>query len=105
MLFTRRMLIVGTDPRFAQLVQTHIHKSFLLTAPSVRFEDLPALVRRDTDGVLLFLASEPQDADRIDASIRELRLQQLPPRLAVLSAEQFAASRRLDALADRKSVV
>ena len=99
MLFTRRMLIVGTDPRFAQLVQTHIHKSFLLTAPSVRFEDLPDLVRRDTDGVLLFLASEPQDADRIDASVRELRLQQLPPRLAVLSAEQFAASRRLDALA------
>ncbi len=99
MLFTRRMLLVGSDLRFAQLVQTHIHKSFLLTTPAVRFEDLANLVRRDTDGVLLFLASDAQDAERIDASVRELRLQQLPPRLAVLSAEQFSASRRLDALA------
>ena len=99
MLFTRRMLIVGTDPRLVQLIQTHIHKTFLLTAPAARYEDLPNLVRRDTDGVLLFLASDPQDADRIDAAVRELRLQQLPPRLAVLSAEQFTASRRLDALA------
>ena len=99
MLFTRRMLLIGTDPRFSQLVQTHIHKSFLLTAPAARFEDLPNLVRRDTDGVLLFLASEPADVDRIESAVRELRLQQLPPRLAILSAEHFVASRRLDALA------
>ncbi len=99
MLFTRRMLLIGTDPRFSQLVQTHIHKSFLLTAPAARFEELADLVRRDTDGVLLFLASEPADVDRIESAVRELRLQQLPPRLAILSAEHFAASRRLDALA------
>ena len=97
--FTRRMLLVGTDHRFAQLVQTHIHKCFLLTAPAARFEDLAHLVRRDTDGVLLFLASEPSDADRIEAAVRELRLQHYPPRLAVLSAEQFDSARRLDALA------
>ncbi len=99
MQFTRRMLLIGTDTRFSQLVQTHIHKSFLLTTPAARFEDLANLVRRDTDGVLLFLASEPADVDRIEVAVRELRLQQLPPRLAILSAEHFAASRRLDALA------
>jgi len=99
MQFTRRMLLVGSDARFAQLVQTHIHKSFLLTAPSARFEDIPNFVRGDTDGVLLFLASAAEDAERIDAAVRELHLQQLPPRLAILSGEQFAPSRRLEALA------
>ncbi len=99
MMFTRRILLVGTDARFAQTVQAHIHKSFLITAPSARFEDLPNLVRRDTDGVLLFLASDALDAERIDAAVRELRLQQWPPRLAVLASEQYPVSRRLDAIA------
>ena len=66
MMFTRRILLVGTDARFAQSIQNHIHKSFLVTAPTARFEDLPNIVRRDTDGVLLFLASDAQDAERID---------------------------------------
>jgi DNA-binding NtrC family response regulator len=99
MTFSRRLLLVGTDPRFAQVVQTHIHKTFLLTAPLVRFEEVPTLVRRDTDGVLLFLASDPHDADRIDATVRELRLQQLPPRLAVLSTENYTAARKVEAIA------
>jgi DNA-binding NtrC family response regulator len=99
MSFSRRILLVGTDPRFAQVVQTHVHKTFLLTAPLVRFEDVLALTRRDTDGVLLFLASDPMDAERIDATIRELRLQQLPPRLAVLCTENFPAMRKLELIA------
>ncbi len=98
MTFTRRLLLVGTDARFAQTVQTHVHKSFMIHAPLVRFDDVPNLVRRDTDGVLLFLASELHDADRIENAVRELRLQQLPPRLAILSTEQFPAARKLDAL-------
>ena len=100
MMFTRRILLVGTDARFAQQVQTHLHKSFLITAPSVRFEDLPNIVRRDTDGVLLFLASDARDDESIDAAVRELRLRQWPARLAVLASEQHPASRRLDAIAE-----
>jgi two-component system response regulator HydG len=98
MTFTRRLLLVGTDPRFAQVIQTHVHKTFLLTAPLIRFEDVPAVVRRDTDGVLLFLASDPLDADRIEVAVRELRLQQLPPRLAVVSAENYPAARKVEAI-------
>ena len=64
MTFARRLLLVGTDHRFNQTVQTHLHKTFLLTAPVVRAEDLPELVTRETDGVLLFLAAEPADPDR-----------------------------------------
>ncbi len=99
MTFARRLLLVGTDHRFSQTVQTHLHKTFLLTAPVVRTEDVPELVTRDTDGVLLFLASDPADVDRTEAAVRELRLQQLPPRVAVLETEDFTQSRRLDPLA------
>jgi DNA-binding NtrC family response regulator len=99
MSFARRILLVGADPRFGQLIQTHLHKSFLLTVPLVRAEDVPNLVNRATDGVLLFLAAEPGDVERIESAVRELRLQQLPPRLAVLEAEGFSAARRLDRVA------
>ena len=101
MTFTRRLLLVGTDHRFSQTVQTHLHKTFLLTAPAVHAEDVPNLVTRDTDGVLLFLASDPADADRIEAAVRDLRLQQLPPKVAVLEADDVARGRRLDPLAPR----
>ena len=62
MTFARRLLLVGSDHRFSQTVQTHLHKTFLLTTPVVRAEDVPELVTRDTDGVLLFLASDAADA-------------------------------------------
>lgn len=95
MSFARRLLLVAADHRFGQMVQTHLHKTFLLTAPVVRFDDLPQLVTRDTDGLILFLASDPDDADRIEAAVRDLRLQALPPHAAVLETEEFAAGRRL----------
>ncbi len=99
MTFARRLLLVGSDHRFCQTVQTHLHKTFLLTTPVVRTEDLPELVTRETDGVLLFLAANPDDPDRIETAVRELRLQQLPPKLAVLEDEDFAATRQLDSSA------
>ena len=99
MTFARRLILVGTDHRFSQVVQTHLHKTFLLTAPVVRVEDVPNLVTRDTDGVFLFLAADPSDTERIETAVRELRLQQLPPRLAVLESEEFAHGRWLEHLA------
>src|SRR5215211_65900 len=99
MTFARRLILVGTDHRFSQVVQTHLHKTFLLTAPVVRVEDVPNLVTRDSAGVLLFLAADAADAERIETAVRELRLQELPPRVAVLESEEFAHARRLDGLA------
>lgn len=96
MSFARRLVLVGSDHRFAQTAQTHFHKSFLLTVPAVRPEDVPQLVTRDTDGALLFLASDAGDAERIEATVRELRVQLLPPKLAVLEAEGFIQGGRLD---------
>lgn len=98
MSFARRLMLVGSDHRFAQTIQTHFHKSFLLTVPAVRSEDVPRLVTRDTDGAVLFLAADAADAERIEAGVRELRVQLLPPKLAVLEVEPFADGRRLDPL-------
>lgn len=98
MSFARRLVLVGTDHRFSQAVQTHLHKTFLLTCPVVRADDVASVVTRDTDGALVFLVTDATDADRAEAVVRELRLQQLPPRLAVLEAEGFALPRRLDAV-------
>lgn len=96
MSFARRLVIVASDHRFGQHVQTHVHKTFLLTAPVVRFEDLQELVTAETDGLILFLASDADDAERIDAATRSIRLQQFPASLGVLQTEEFASARRLD---------
>jgi DNA-binding NtrC family response regulator len=99
MSFARRLILVGTNHNFSLTVQTHFHKTFLLTAPVLRTEDLAGLVTRETDGVLLVLAAEAADVDRIEALVRELRLQQFSAQIGVLEAEGFPAARRLDALA------
>ncbi|CAN5367777.1 hypothetical protein BH11PLA2_BH11PLA2_23690 [soil metagenome] len=96
MTFARRLMIVATDHRFSQSVQTHLHKTFMLTAPVVRFDDVAQLVSRETDGLVLFLASEPDDAERIEAAVRDLALQQMPAKLAMLQTEEYAAVRRFD---------
>ena len=96
MSFARRLVIVASDHRFGQHVQTHVHKTFLLTAPVVRFEDLPELVTAETDGLILFLASDADDAGRIDAAARAVRLQQFPASVGVLQTEEFAALRRFE---------
>ncbi len=98
MTFARRLLLVGTDHRFNQTVQTHLHKTFLLNAPVVRPDDVPALVTRETDGVLLFLAADPADPECIAAAVRALRVQALPPRLAVLAAVESIGGSPLDGL-------
>ncbi len=98
MTFARRLLLVGCDHRFSQGVQTHLHKTFLLNAPVVRPDDLANLVTRDTDGVVLFLASDPADAERVERAVRELKLQGLPPRVGVLLNEDGATPRQFEAL-------
>jgi DNA-binding NtrC family response regulator len=96
MTLARRLLIVATDHRFSQSVQTHLHKTFLLTSPVVRYDDVLHLATRDSDGLLLFLAAEPEDAERIEVIVRDLTIQQFPTKLAMLQTEEFVAVRKFD---------
>lgn len=96
---TRRLVIAAGDPRHAGVVQAHLTKSLQLTAPVVRFANVPNLLTPETDGDLLLLAFEPSDASAIETVVRETRVQQLPARLAVLETEQVRDIRLLDHLA------
>jgi two-component system response regulator HydG len=94
----RRLLVVSSNHQSSQFVQTHIHKTFLLTAPVVRYDDVAGLLTRETDGLLILLASEPDDPERIESLIRNIRLQDFPPRLAVLEMPDFRPHRSLEAV-------
>ena len=94
MTFARRLLLVGTDHRFSQIVQTHLHKTFLLTAPVLRPADISAVVDRRADGVLMCLAADPAQYDELDAAVRQLKLRALPARVVVVESNEWPASRR-----------
>lgn len=96
MSFARRLVLVASDHRYGQHVQTHVHKTFLLTAPVVRFEDLPELMTAETDGLVLFLAANADDHERIESLMRSIRIQQFPVKTAILQTEEFASIRRFD---------
>lgn len=95
----RRLVLVANDHRLAAAVQGHLHRAIQLAAPVVRFEDVPHLLTPETDGDLLLLASDPSDAQAVEAVVRETKVQQLPAGLSVLESDAVRASGKLDALA------
>lgn len=98
MLTQRRLLLVAQDHRLAAVVQAHLHKAIQLLAPIVRFEDVPHLLTPETDGDLLFVASDPADVHAIETVVREAKVQHLPAGMSVLESEAVRASGRLDSI-------
>jgi two-component system, NtrC family, response regulator HydG len=94
----RRFIIAANDARQAQPVHAHLNRAIQLTAPVVRFDDIPSLLTPETDGQLLLLASEPSDATAIELAVRETRVQQLPPKIAIVESEQVRDMRLFDHL-------
>jgi transcriptional regulator with PAS, ATPase and Fis domain len=82
--------------RHAQGIQAHLERALQITAPIVRFEDVPNLLSPDTDGNLLFVAMNPSDAAAIEVAVRETRIQQLPARMAIVESEMVRDLRLLD---------
>jgi DNA-binding NtrC family response regulator len=98
MLPPRRLILVASDPRLAQAVQGYLQKALQLTAPVVRFEDVPHLLAPETDGDLLLLSNDAADTAAIEAVVRETKVQQFPTGLAVIESEAGGV-RGLDHLA------
>jgi DNA-binding NtrC family response regulator len=98
MVSSRRLVLVAHDQRFASVVQAHLHKAIQLSAPVVRFEDVPNLLTPETDGDLLLIASDPADAAALECAVRETKVQHLPPGLSVLETDAVRASGKLDPL-------
>ena len=99
MLPPRRLVLAGSDPRLAQSVQLHLQKSLQITAPVVRFEDVPNLLAPETDGDVLLVAADPADATAIEAVVREAKVQQSPASFAILESEAVAMQRPFEHLA------
>jgi DNA-binding NtrC family response regulator len=94
----RRLILAASDHRHAPAVQAHLQQALQLSAPVVRFEDVPNLLTPETDGDLLLLGFDLSDASAIETLVRETRVQQLPARLAILETEQVRSMRLLDHL-------
>ena len=98
MVSSRRLILVANDHRLATVIQGHLQKAIQLTAPIVRFEDVPALLTPETDGDLLLIASDPADAQSVENVVRETKVQHLPAGLSVLETDAVRASGRLDSI-------
>jgi DNA-binding NtrC family response regulator len=95
---SRRLVLVAHDPRVATAVQGHLQKAIQLSAPIVRYEDVPHLLTPETDGDLLLIASDPADVASLEAVVRETKVQHLPPGLSVLETDAVRACGKLDPL-------
>ncbi len=95
---SRRLVIAAQDQRLATVIQGHLQRAIQLAAPVVRFEDVPGLLTPETDGDLLLVASDPADAQAVEAVVRETKVQHLPAGLSVLETEAVRGSGRLDPL-------
>ena len=95
----RRLVLVAADPRHALTFQAHLQRALQLTAPVIRFEDLPELLSPETDGDVLLFALDPADVPAVETAVREAKVQQFPVRFAVVESEQVRSRRLLDHLA------
>jgi two-component system, NtrC family, response regulator HydG len=98
MVSSRRLILVAHDQQLAAAVQGHLQKAIQLSAPIVRFEDVPQLLTPETDGDLLLIASDTPDVSAIETVVRESRVQHLPAGLSVLETEAARNSGKLDSL-------
>jgi DNA-binding NtrC family response regulator len=94
----RRLILVANDPRLAQVIQGHIQKTVQLTAPVVRYDEVPHLLTPDTDGDLLLIAGDAADAALAEQMVREAKVQQFPVSISLLESDALHAARTLDHL-------
>jgi DNA-binding NtrC family response regulator len=90
----RRLVLAAGSPQLVQDVQSHLQRALQMTAPIVRFDDVSQLLTPETDGDLIFVANDISDANTVEALVREIKIQQLPPVLTVVESE-FVRDRRL----------
>jgi DNA-binding NtrC family response regulator len=94
----RRLVIAAGDPRIALTFGADLERTLQLTAPVLRFEELPEILSPETDGAVLVFALEPGDARRAEAVIREAKVRRVPAKFALVESEQVRGLRTLDFL-------
>jgi len=95
----RRLVLAAADPRHALTFQAHLQRAIQLSAPLVRFEELPELISPETDGDILLFVLDPADLSSAERALREAKVQQFPTRFAIAESEQVRYHRLTDPLA------
>src|SRR5262249_34906331 len=93
-----RLALVSDDPRLAGAIQTHLQQAF---ARPIDLHGLAAIrthLTRDSDGLLLLLASSPVESERVLRLVQEICLQNLPPVLILIEAGASGPGRGLAGL-------
>jgi two-component system, NtrC family, response regulator HydG len=94
----RRLVLAAADLRHTQTIQAHFQRALQVTAPVVRFEEVPNLLTPETDGSLLLAVMEPGDVQAAETVVRETKIQQLPTSIAIVESEMVRDLRLLDHL-------
>jgi DNA-binding NtrC family response regulator len=85
-----RLVLVADDPLLASSIQVSARKVMGAPALQCRYDAARALLGRDTDGILLLAAANPQDANSALRLVQEICIQKLPPQLIVIAGEGAA---------------
>jgi transcriptional regulator with PAS, ATPase and Fis domain len=85
-----RLALVADDQLLATSIQVSARKVMGAPAYQCRYDAARALLGRDTDGILLLAAANPQDVVSILRFAQEICLQKFPPQLIVIAGEGAA---------------
>lgn len=101
MLSPNRLLVVGNDPAFVQVVLAFLRKHVDRSPATCRYEGFRQYCGPATDGVMLLLAGQPADALAVKGLLQELQLLHYGPRLILLETPAAAVGDSLNGLESR----
>lgn len=101
MISPNRLLVVGNDPAFVQVVSTFLRKHLDRPPLTCRFESFRQHCGPATDGVLLLLAGQPADVPALKGLLQELQLLHYNPRLILVESPASGVNGALNGLESR----
>jgi DNA-binding NtrC family response regulator len=93
-----RVALVADDQRLASTIQAHLQRAFGRPVGQHGWEAIRTQVTRDSDGLLLLLASSPVESERMLRLVQEIYIQKLPPVLILIEAGAAGPGRGLASL-------
>ena len=101
MMSSNRLLVVGNDPAFVQVVVSNLQRAMSSPPLTCRYEAVRQHVGPGTDGLALLLAGQPADIPPLRWLLQELQLLHYNPRLVLLEAPSAGVGDGLRGLESR----